>query len=294
MKSDEDSNDINTENTKKNKVPNFMIFIVFLTGLTLLLFPTLSDFYNQYSNYNTIQSYEQELGNTIKMQQQQLVEEALSYNENLNGRIGDITNDSKLMESYYKALDLGDGMIGYIEIDKIKVLLPIYHGTEESILQNAVGHVVGSYLPTGEIGNHTVLTGHTGLPNATLFSNLDQLKVGDTFNITILDDTFYYEVREIKIEEPEDLEFKVDKNNDVVTLVTCIPYGINSHRLLVEAEQIEKSAKDLENEFLQKQNETYALVQGGLIGLIIGVIVGIIIGIGFTLLTVRLIGKHKE
>lgn len=279
---------------KTNKIPNSIIFIIFLTGLALLLYPTLSDFYNKYNNYNTIKSYEKEIGNTMKMQQQQLIDDAFSYNNSLNGKIIDISNNQNLVDNYYNAFNFGNSMIGYIEINKINVLLPIYHGTEENVLQKGVGHIMGSYLPTGEIGNHTVLTGHTGLPSATLFSNLDQLEEGDTFNITVLDDTFYYEVRNVNVVEPEDVVFDVDKDADLVTLVTCIPYGINSHRLLIEAEQIEVSAKTIENEFIQQQNQLYSFIQGGLIGLILGVIFGIIIGIGFTISVVKIIGKRKE
>lgn len=282
------------KSNKQKKVPTFVIFAIFLMGVALLFYPTISDLYNKFYNYQTIQGYEKAMESNMKVQNQQLIEEALYYNEALKGRVMDISQNQKLLESYYSALSLGDNMMGYIEIDKINVMLPIYHGVEEKVLEKGVGHVEGSHLPTGEIGNHTVLTGHTGLPNATLFSNLDQLKVGDSFKITVMDDAYYYEVRNIYVVEPDEVMFEVDKEKDLVTLVTCIPYGINSHRLLVEAEQIEISAKDMESEIIQKQNENYAFMHGGLIGLLIGSIFGIVIGIGFTILVVRLLKKADK
>lgn len=281
--------------TKKiNKFPTFAIFLIFITGIGLLFYPTISDFYNKYSNYQTIKDYEIEISNSIKVKNQQSWEEAIAYNNSLRGHIGDISNEPEKIESYNKALNLGDGMIGYIQINKINVLLPIYHGVTEEVLGNGIGHVAGSYLPTGEIGNHTVLTGHTGLPNAKLFSEIEQLKEGDNFTITVLDNTYYYEVKKMYVVEPNEVQFEVDKNKDLVTLVTCIPYGINSHRLLVEAEQIDKSVKDLESEFIQQQKETFAFVQGGLFGLVFGIMIGILIGIGFTILLTRLAQKQNK
>lgn len=130
-------------------------------------------------------------------------------------------------------------MMGYLIIDKIDVYLPIYHGTSSAVLQKGIGHLEGSYLPTGELGNNTVLTGHTGLPSAELLTYLTDMEVGDTFEVEILNKTFVYQVFNIEVVEPSEIDsLQVIEGKDVVTLVTCTPYGVNSHRLLVQGEQI--------------------------------------------------------
>lgn len=279
---------------KTSKFVSFMILIVFLTGLSLLFYPTFMDFYHKLSNYKTIQLYQQEMNATTKMNHQQMLEKALVYNTTLGGEVRDLTEYPEILEQYNEALDFGGGMIGYIEINKINVLLPIYHGVGEEVLNRGVGHVAGTYLPTGELGNHTVLTAHTGLPSAKLFTNLDQLVEGDTFSITVLDDTYYYQVRNVETVLPEDARFQTDSEKDLVTLFTCTPYGVNTHRLLVEAEQIERSVEFVENEYAQQQQEIYAFTTGALIGVLVGVLFGIIIGIGFAILIGRLVAKNDK
>lgn len=157
------------------------------------------------------------------------------FNSRLYGR----ASESFDTVAYQNCLNLGNGMMGYIEIPKIDVSLPIYHGTTESILQKGVGHLEWSTLPTGELGNNTVLTGHTGLPSAKLFTDVDQLELGDVFLLRILDEVFYYEVSNRSVVEPHEVDkISSTTTKDLVTLVTCTPYGINSHRLLVEAERM--------------------------------------------------------
>lgn len=289
----EKEKEIKNKNKKGKKVPTMVIFIIFLTGLVLLLYPTLSDFYNKFNNYQTIKSYEEEINNNVKVQHQQMFENAINYNNSLNGYVVDISNDSQRLESYNNSLDFGNGMIGYIQISKINVLLPIYHGVSEKVLTRGIGHMEGSYLPTGEIGNHTVLTGHTGLPSATLLSDADQLEIGDIFTLTVLDRNFYYEIKEIKVVEPEQVTIEVDKNKDLVSLITCTPYGINTHRLVILGEQVELSVEYVKDEFVQQQKQMYSLMQGGLFGIIIGVLLGILIGCGFTILVNRLFNKDE-
>lgn len=271
-----------------------MVLIVFLTGLSLLFYPTVMDFYHKYGNYKTIQLYQEKMSDTLTMNYQKMTEDARLYNDALDGKVQNITDQEDILTQYNDAFDFGDGMIGFIEINKINVRLPIYHGVGEDVLSHSVGHVEGSYLPTGDLGNHTVLTAHTGLPSAKLFTDLDQLIEGDIFSITILDDTLYYRVRNIKTVTPDEVSFATDPEKDLVTLFTCTPYGVNSHRLLVEAEQIERSLELAENEYLQQQQKLYAFTSGGFVGLIIGIIFGIMIGIGFAILIGRVSAKNTK
>ncbi|MFI3251466.1 MAG: class C sortase, partial [Eubacteriales bacterium] len=155
---------------------------------------------------------------------------ARTYNQALKN--GDRTESDY---AYNDCLNLDNGIMGYIEISKIDLSLPIYHGSSESVLQKGIGHLEWSTLPTGDLGNHTVLTGHTGLPSAKLFTNLDQVVVGDSFSVTVLDQEYLYEVEELLVVEPHEVDALArDPEKDLVTLVTCTPYGVNSHRLLVQ------------------------------------------------------------
>lgn len=252
------------------------------------------DFYHKVSNYKTIQLYQEEMSAATKMHNQQMLEQAHVYNTALGGEVRDLTAYEDMQTQYNEALDFGGGMIGYIEINKINVLLPIYHGAEEDVLGHAVGHVMGTYLPTGEVGNHTVLTAHTGLPSAKLFTDVDQLVEGDTFSVTVLNDTYYYRVRHIQTMLPEEVRFSTDPEKDLVTLFTCTPYGINTHRLLIEAEQIERSVEFVENEYAKQQQEIYAFTTGALIGVLVGILFGIMIGIGFAILIGGLFAKNDR
>ncbi|MFI3141002.1 MAG: class C sortase [Clostridia bacterium] len=164
---------------------------------------------------------------------------ANEFNSSLTSGIGTFIAGSSQDEQYQELLNVNDGMMGYLIIDKIDVYLPIYHGTSSAVLQKGIGHLEGSYLPTGELGNNTVLTGHTGLPSAELLTYLTDMEVGDTFEVEILNKTFVYQVFNIEVVEPSEIDsLQVIEGKDVVTLVTCTPYGVNSHRLLVQGEQI--------------------------------------------------------
>ena len=147
---------------------------------------------------------------------------------------------------YHQLLNLtGNGIMGYIEIPSIRCSLPIYHGTDESVLQVATGHIEGSSLPVGGAGSHCVISGHRGLPSARLFSGLDQLKIGDFFNLRVLNRTLQYQIDEINIVLPDDIgKLEIDPEKDFCTLVTCTPYGVNSHRLLVRGSRVEKQNGD--------------------------------------------------
>ncbi len=206
-------------------------------GIGILAYPTLSEQYNRHLSAQAVANYRQEITENADKDYSQLFAQAIAYNQGLTQpKNEDGTNPSGY--DYKECLNISNGMMGYIEIPKIAVSLPIYHGTTENVLQKAVGHLDWTSLPTGEIGNHTVLTGHTGLPSATLFTNVDQLVLGDDFQLNILNETFHYQVTEINVVEPHEVDSLTrDPYKELVTLVTCTPYGINSHRLLVQGER---------------------------------------------------------
>lgn len=217
-----------------------LIVLVFVVGLAVMLYPTFSDWYNSKMNSYVVSDYAQLVSDSSTVDYAQMLQDAIDYNENLHSLPTQFVTGEAEDQTYIDTLNVYDGMMGYISIESIGVQLPIYHGSDESVLQTGVGHLEGSSLPTGEIGNHTVLTGHTGLPTAALFTNLTQMELGDTFELYILDEVYTYEVYNIMVVEPYEVDdLEPIEGKDVVTLVTCTPYGVNSHRLLVQGEQIE-------------------------------------------------------
>lgn len=227
---------------KKNRTIIMVLF--FFMGLLILLYPSISDFYNEKRQTKVIVDYEALLEKYDIEDYSQLFKEAEEYNQQL-ASYKDPYLSYKKIKNYNKILDVnGDGMMGYISIDKIKVELPIYHGTSEQVLSAAVGHLEGSSFPVGGKGTHAVLSAHRGLPTSKLFTDLDKLEVGDTFTVTVLDRLITYEIDQIEIVEPSDIKnLKIDQNEDYATLMTCTPYGINSHRLLVRGKRIENLKK---------------------------------------------------
>lgn len=225
----------------KKHLTNILLVIIFLIGLSLLLYPTLSDYWNSFHQSRAIASYAESVAQLDDKQYDEILESAKEYNSSLIQRAGILSLSEEELEEYNRQLNVGgDGIMGYIEIPSIDVHLPIYHGTEDTVLQVAVGHIEGSSLPVGGVGTHAVLSGHRGLPSAKLFTDLDELVVGDTFIFRILDETLTYEVDQILIVEPQEIEaLMIDPEKDLCTLVTCTPYGINSHRLLVRGHRVE-------------------------------------------------------
>lgn len=239
----EDSNresSMKKDKTKKKKknLSNLLLIGVFFVGLFVVLYPTFSDFFNQLHASKAIVNYERAVNEMSDEEYDKILKDAEQYNKNLVA--GDFV-DGKVKDSVYNSLlniD-GTGVMGYIEIKKLGVKLPIYHGTSETILQDSVGHLEGSSLPVGGKGTHAVLTGHRGLPTAKLFTDLDQLEEGDTFQLFILNEVLTYEIDKISIVEPEDISNLMPvKGKDYVTLVTCTPYAVNTHRLLVRGVRI--------------------------------------------------------
>ncbi len=221
----------------KKLVVNALIVLVFLVGAALVCYPTVSNWYNQQVNSYYIQTYQEVVDSTPYELYETMLDEARAYNATLTGEITDYVSGKAADTAYIATLDVSNGMIGAIEIDSIGISLPIYHGTDEGVLQSAVGHLEGSALPTGTEGEHTVLTGHTGLPSATLLTNLSKLSIGDTFCITVLNQVYTYEIYNILVVEPYELDaLAAVEGKSLATLITCTPYGINSHRLLVQGE----------------------------------------------------------
>ena len=228
---------------KKNRT-TFIMVLFFFMGLLILLYPSLSNFYNEKFQSKAIVDYEAILEKFDKEQYDEEFKKAEEYNNAL-GSLRKPFYEYKKVKGYNEALNVGgNGMIGYLSIPKIGVELPIYHGTGDEVLSKAVGHLEGSSLPTGGLGTHSALSAHRGLPSSKLFTDLDKLEIGDTFTISILDRLLTYEIDKITIVEPKEIkELAIDPNEDYVTLVTCTPYGINTHRLLVRAKRIENAAK---------------------------------------------------
>ena len=225
---------------KKKDFSTIALIIVFFVGVSVLLYPTVSDYWNSLHQSQAIATYADSVENMDEQDYEKLWDAAVSYNQKLfqSGHGLGLKDEEK--EEYNELLDVsGTGIMSYIEIPKIKCSLPVYHGTDEGVLQIAVGHIEGSSLPVGGLNTHCVLSGHRGLPSAKLFSNLDKLEEGDIFMIRTLDQTLTYEVDQIRIVLPDEVEdLKIEEGKDLCTLVTCTPYGINTHRLLVRGHRV--------------------------------------------------------
>lgn len=224
---------------KKNRSTIILVFIFFI-GLSLLLYPTLSDYWNSFHQSRAIASYSEMVTEIDDNEYQAMLEEAKEYNEKLQNKSQRWVLSEKDQEEYNNILNVGGtGIMGYVEIPDIKVSLPIYHGVDEAVLQIAIGHLSGTSLPVGGMGTHCAISGHRGLPSAKLFTNLDQLTEGDLFMMRVLDETYTYEVDQIRIVEPNDLsDLEIEEDKDLCTLITCTPYGVNSHRLLVRGHRV--------------------------------------------------------
>ena len=231
----------------KKKLSNLAFTIVFLSGLSLMLYPYLSKAWNTYRQSKLTTSYSEVVAEEKeKTDYSTEWEKARAYNEELYEK-----NDPYAFaraeyaeepdEIYLSCLDvMGDGMMGYLEIPTIDIKLPIYHTTDENVLENSVGHLEGSSLPVGGENTHAVLSAHRGLPNAKLFTALDSVKEGDTFYLYILDEILCYEVDQILVVEPSDTsELLIEEGKDYVTMFTCTPFAVNTHRLLVRGHRIE-------------------------------------------------------
>ena len=225
-----------------SKFGAFLLIILF-AGLALLLYPTISDKWNALHQSRAIASYVENVDGLNEDAYEEILREAEEYNASLPRSDSRFLPSEEETELYDSMLDISEsGIMAYVEIPKLSISLPIYHGTDEEVLQTAIGHIQGSSLPVGGEGTHCVISGHRGLPSAKLFTDIDQLTEGDIFIIRVLDETLTYEVDQIHIVEPDDISLLgIEEDKDLCTLVTCTPYGINSHRLLVRGHRIENT-----------------------------------------------------
>lgn len=225
---------------------NFMLFLVFLIGAGILFYPTVSDLWNNYRNQQLISEYTEVVETLESEDFSEIWAEAREYNaqhtvNTIQDAFDEEEGDYVLSHPYDQVLNpTGNEIMGYLEIPKISVKLAIYHGIGTEALENGCGHIEGTSLPIGGVGTHSVLSAHRGLPSAKLFTDLDQLEIGDLFYITVLDEKLAYKVDQILTVLPEETDdLAIEEDKDLVTLVTCTPYGVNSHRLLVRGERTE-------------------------------------------------------
>jgi sortase A len=225
---------------KRNIISTVILVVILLVGIGLLVYPTVSDWWNTKTQSRAIATYQQTVNDLTTEEYEKIIAKAREYNERLL-ELDFPLEDYEELDDYYDVLDVsGTGVMGYITIPQLNLQLPVYHGTSAEVLNIAIGHLQGTSLPVGGESTHAVVMAHRGLPSARLFSDLDQLVVGDTFTITVLNEVYTYEVDKISIVLPSETdELNIIEGGDYVTLVTCTPYGVNTHRLLVRAKRIE-------------------------------------------------------
>jgi len=229
----------------KKLLPNLLLAAVFLAGLTLLLYPTISNYINERHQSHVVSTYESDMAQLPQEDYGPMLQAAEEYNAELAKNPDRFLQTDEDDAKYQAQLNpTQNGIMGFVEIDAIRVKLPIYHGTDESVLQVGVGHIEGTSLPVGGKGTHSAISGHRGLPSAMLFTDLDKLKIGDTFRIHTLDQVLTYRIDQILVVEPSDLTaLDIDPEQDYCTLVTCTPYGINSHRLMLRGIRTENTTE---------------------------------------------------
>ena len=255
----------------KKHLSTIIVAVIFLCGLSLFLYPTVSNLYNQYLNHKLIGDYEAAFNDTNPEELNEAMADALAFNEHRH----DPDKLEELGLTYENMLNEAEnGVMGYVEIPKISVSLIIYHTIEEDVLQKGIGHVPESHLPVGGKSTHCVLAGHTGLPSAKLLTNIDHLKVGDRFYVHVLNEVLEYRIDDVSVVEPNEVSrLNVVSGKDYVTLVTCTPYGVNSHRLLVRGVRVDGSdlsakADAVTNEILHvdmKYLLTFSLIGLGIV-----------------------------
>lgn len=228
----------------KKKGSTILLILIFIAGLAILAYPTISDWWNSFHSSRAIMSYAEAVSGLSEEEYSRLYAEAEAYNQRILERSNPFLPSEEEKAEYEAILNVeSDGIMGYIEIPMINVSLPIYHGTSESVLQVAIGHVDWTSLPVGGESTHAVVSGHRGLPSAELFTKLDRLAVGDEFMLYVLNEVLTYEIDQILIVLPEDVSaLQISPGKDYCTLVTCTPYGINTHRILVRGHRVETEA----------------------------------------------------
>lgn len=217
-----------------------LLVVALIVGLGLVSYPTVSNWWNSFHQTRAVAGYMETVANMDQEDFDRMFAEADAYNERLLYNPGRYTPSDAEMAEYNSILDVtGTGIMGYVDIPQIRVKLPIYHGVDEAILQVAIGHIVGTSFPVGGLGTHSAISGHRGLPSARLFTDIDQLREGDRFVVQVLDRTLTYEIDQIHIVLPTELQdLEIDPDQDYCTLITCTPYGINTHRLLIRGHRV--------------------------------------------------------
>jgi sortase A len=231
----------------RSKLSTGIMIGMLILGLSLLLYPSISDYWNSFHQTRVISKYVEAVADMDNAEYQSIMSQAVDYNKRLASRGFSLRLTDKEKEEYNKQLNItDDGVMGYIEIPVINCTLPIYHGTDDAAIEVGVGHIEGSSLPVGGESTHCVLSSHRGLPSAKLFTNLDKLVEGDTFMLRVLDETLTYEVDQILIVLPENVDaLQIEEGKDYCTLVTCTPYGVNTHRMLVRGHRVDNNIDDI-------------------------------------------------
>jgi len=289
---------VNPENQTKQEKPkknnwifNAVIVLVFIIGAGVLLYPTVSNLWNEYRHAQLVSEYEQTVSALHDEERQRLREEANHYNKNhTQNVIADaFTADAETSQEYGELLNFAQsGVMGYIEIPAINVKLPVFHGTGKKALEQGCGHVMGTSLPVGGESSHCVLAAHRGLPSAKLFTDADLLKVGDGFTLTVLDEKLAYEIDQILTVLPEELDaLAIEEGSDYVTLVTCTPYGVNTHRLLIRGHRVAytEEAEEVHTAMEKLANSSLAIKL---------LIIAVVVMLMLTLILIAIFAKKKK
>ena len=262
---------------KRKHISTIFIILIFLVGLGFISYPTVSNLWNQAHQSRAIATYSKQVEKLDDSENKKMLKAARKYNKSLLKKSDHWKLSKKDKKKYESLLDVsGTGIMGYIEVPKIDCSLPIYHGTDEGALQIAIGHLEGSSLPVGGKNTHCVLSGHRGLPSARLFTDLDQMEEGDIFILNILGRKLAYEVDQIRVVLPEEMsDLEIEEGKDLCTLVTCTPYGINTHRLLVRGHRTKYVEEKVEEqkEVQTKKMDTRLLIAGAAGAVILAVII---------------------
>lgn len=264
---------------KRKHISTIFIILIFLVGLGFISYPTVSNLWNQAHQSRAIATYTEQVEKLDDSSNKEMLKAARKYNKELLKKADHWKLSKKDKKKYESLLDVsGTGIMGYIEIPKIDCSLPVYHGTDEGALQIAIGHLEGSSLPVGGKSSHCVLSGHRGLPSARLFTDLDQMEEGDTFILNILGHKLAYEVDQIKVVLPEEMsDLEIQEGKDLCTLVTCTPYGINTHRLLVRGHRTKYVEEKVEEQKVQTKKVDIRLVAAGAAGALVLIIIIIVV-----------------
>lgn len=240
----------------KRNILKYTLTLTFFIGIGLLLYPFISDYVNSRHQSRIVENYQDSVSKLDDSEKQALFQKAAEYNQRL-ASTKDAFYHPERVKGYEDTLDItGTGIMGYLDIDKIDLELPIYHSVDDDVLQIAIGHLPGTSLPVGGAGTHTVLSGHRGLPSAKLFSDLDKLEPGDRFTITVLSEVFTYQVEHTKSVEPYEVDdLQLEPGRDLCTLFTCTPYGVNTQRLFVRAKRVQND--EIQERRIYYTNEAY-------------------------------------